>query len=170
MIFGTEPRHWNAGLEVALREVPNLTSLEIIWAAGGTPYIPFYSIGGISQRLLFRQVPSSLTDMAGAIEDQYPSIKVEIQMLTIKTNSKTKKQIKNFLGNNSELEKLSNLKPMMSAAITNALIYETRNKWASIESHGKLVNLLCNSYYSTYEKLIKVIQEGNYQKVIFLIY
>jgi hypothetical protein len=167
VIFGTEPRHWNAGLEVAVREVPNLESLKIIWAAGGTPYIPFYSIGGMSQRILFRKVPSSLTDMASAIEKQYPLVKVEIQMLTIKTNPKTKKLIKNFLRNNSELEKLTKLKPMMSAAITNALIYETRNKWASMKSHGKLVNLLCNSYYCTYEKLIDVIREGRYQKVIF---
>ncbi len=167
VIFGTEPRHWNAGLEVALREVPNLDHLEIIWAAGGTPYIPFYSIGGLSQRILFRKIPSPLSKMAIAIERKYPYLKVEIQMLTTKSNSKTKKLIRNFLRNNSELEKLDDLKPMMSAAITNALIYETRNKWASINSHRRLVNLLCNSYYSTYETLINIIWKGNYNKVIF---
>lgn len=165
-IFGSEPRHWNTGLEVALREFKYLKQLEIIWVAGGTPYIPFYSINGLSRRSFHHKVPKYLEKIISEIEANFPSILVKVQVLEVNSNPEIKKHVQDFLRNASKLENLNDLYPMMGAAVTNALMYETRDKWASFVTHEKLILLLCTSYVSTYETLVKFISKRNYNHVI----
>ena len=138
-IFGSEPRHWNTGLEVALRELSEIKQLEIIWAAGGTPYIPFYSINGLSRRKFLCKAPKYLNNIIHEIEKNFPSIIIKFQVLNINSNSEIKKRVQDFLRSDSKLDNLDNLYPMMGAAVTNALMYETRDKWASFVTHEKLV-------------------------------
>jgi len=165
-IFGSEPRHWNTGLEVALRELSEIKQLEIIWAAGGTPYIPFYSINGLSRRKFLCKAPKYLNNIIHEIEKNFPSIIIKFQVLNINSNSEIKKRVQDFLRSDSKLDNLDNLYPMMGAAVTNALMYETRDKWASFVTHEKLVLLLCNSYVSTYETLAHFLSNGNYNHII----
>jgi hypothetical protein len=165
-IFGSEPRHWNTGLEIALREFNELKQLEIIWVAGGTPYIPFYSINGISRRNFLNKTPKYLENIISEIEKNFPSIIVKFQVLKIDSNPEIKKSVQGFLRNDSKLDDLDDFYPMMGAAVTNALMYETRDKWASFVTHEKLILLLCNSYVSTYEALAQFISNGNYNHII----
>ena len=165
-IFGSEPRHWNTGLEVALREFAELKELEIIWVAGGTPYIPFYSINGLSRRKLLHKPPKYLTKIVSKIKDNFPSLLVKVQFLNVNSNSELQRKVQDFLHNDSKLDSLDQLYPMMGAAVTNALISETRDKSASVDTHKKLVLLLCKSYASTFESLSQFISNSNYNHVI----
>jgi hypothetical protein len=102
-----------------------------------------------------------------AIEEAYPLLKVSTQMMEIRVNSKVKKKVQLMLSKNIDLASLDEKYPMLTAAITNALVYETRNKWASILTHKKLVHLLYRSYIGTYEQLIDLISDNNYDNIIF---
>lgn len=165
-IFGSEPRHWNSGLEVALREFPGMKEFEIIWVAGRTPYVPFYSIRGLSRSKLLNRVPNSLAKITSEIKKSFPLISIKIRTLNIDSNSEAQKIAEGFLHDNLEIKNLNGLYPMMEAAITNALIYETRNKWASVFTHKKLILLLCKSYIATYETLFQFVSTGNYNHIL----
>lgn len=165
-IFGSEPRHWNTGLEIALREFTELNELEIIWVAGKTPYIPFYSIRGLSSTKFFNTIPKNLIKISSEIEKFFPDVKVKVTMLNINLNTNIQKNSVDFLQDNLYLKKLNSRYPRIEEAITNALIYETRNKWASIISHKKLCLLLCKSYAATYDALFRNISNGDYQHII----